>query len=132
MHTIKDLPEIQRRTLTALRQRPGMYLGTKSLAKLEGFHSGWYCASRSAGIPETAAWLFPLAFNDFAAIRYTGKACTPKNCFRLAAEQEPDDAKAFDLLFALLDEYLTAHGYATIPLHPLPVHPEANDYEHRI
>ena len=127
MHISQDLTDIQRSTLTAMRCRPGMYLGTKSLQRLEGFHSGWHCALRSAGTPEAASWLFPPAFSDFAAVRFTGKAESPKNCFRFAAEQEQDDEKAFDLLFALFDEYLTAQGYA-----PIPVRPEADEYEYRI
>lgn len=115
----RDITPYERFLLSALRKRPAMYLGTKSLARFDAWLNGYEIALVAAKVPLEEHCIFPsgkTSLHDYAAEKYLGKGaestCGWINCI---FAYEPDDKKALDVCFEFLDEYLIANGFEPIP-----------------
>jgi len=112
-----DITPDERYLLSAMRRRPGMYLGTKSFRVLVGFIMGYNDALVTATISPALHNLLPDGMNEFAAEKYLGgvenmSAYGWMSCIEM---HQPDDQKAVDEFFSFLDEYLLHLGYEPIP-----------------
>ena len=109
--------------LRSIRERPGMWLGEKSLFALVHFWHG-YTFGRSVEIDEhsneprisdRAVTHFGQHFMDgFEQFAYSHFGCkrTTQGWWRLIAKNCGTDAQAFDKFFELLDEFLAQKGSA--------------------
>lgn len=89
--------------LAAVRERPGMYIGRKSLRDLAAWLGGYRFARAQAGLPPLADEPAFDGFDSFVCEKYRwhdvgGWAAK-------IAYYHRDDADALDQFFALLDEY---------------------------
>ena len=89
--------------LLKIKERPGMYLGKKSIIRLNMFISGYYL--RQYEIDYSYRSILE-KFGDFVndyCLTNARAAGWATNIYRYAKK---DDEKAFDLFFELLDEFL--------------------------
>ncbi len=112
-----DITPEERKLLSSLRRRPGMYLGKKSLERFRHWSSGYRGALCMMSSERS---LFPdyteIDINDYAAKKYHGKDCSGAlNWISWIQAYEKDDAKALDVCFEFLDEYLRLLGFEPIP-----------------
>ncbi len=112
-HTIKDITPPERSILSQLRWRPALYLGVKSLRNFEHMTNGYEFAMNIAK-ESVNHIILPDMLNEYTA-KYLNVPQDVRNAFGLIAEREPDDEKALDLFFDILDSYLLFLGYAPIP-----------------
>jgi hypothetical protein len=89
--------------LEAIRRRPGMYLGQKSLRDFAAWLQGYFYGKSEAGLPDTEAEVEFRDFDEFVQEKYQwhdvgGWAAKIQYYHR-------DDAAALDEFFKLLDEF---------------------------
>jgi phosphoribosylanthranilate isomerase len=91
--------------LRAIQKRPQMYFGKKSLSDLFNFLSGFeYALNYSESNFETER--FFQCFEQWALRKLTGKSESPYRWIGAILQKcSGDEEKAFDLFFALLEEY---------------------------
>ena len=109
---ICDITPPERELLSRLRCRPELYLGTVSLRDLFHLCSGYQAAMETAGL-QVQHNILPGGLNEFVN-RWYGGGVGSRNWYSMIALHEPEDGRALDVFFALLDEYLTELGYAPI------------------
>jgi hypothetical protein len=86
--------------LDKMRERPGMYLGSHSITRLEAFICGFYEGSNDE-VPENP----PFGdFNDFVG-KFYGKYTTAGWKNLILADHYGNEQEALDRFFVLLDEY---------------------------
>lgn len=113
MEKPRDYTPEEREFLTIFRKRPGMYLGTDGiLSDFVHFMHGWQAAGYFSS---QDIKLIPDGFQEFVAMRYLGKEMTPMGWYSLILEKEPDERRAFQIFWELLDKYLVSLGYEPIP-----------------
>lgn len=110
-----DITPEERRLLSSIRRRPGMHLGKKSLERFWLWSDGYIVATMSS-----ERSLFPdsdeIDIHDYAAQKYHGEKCSGAlNWISWIQAYEKDDAKALDVCFEFLDEYLQLLGFEPIP-----------------
>lgn len=115
-----DITPAERKLLSALRRRPGMYLGKKSLVRFVAWADGYEFALEKQGILYKECCLLPFSdeinIHDYAAKKYYGKDNSgPVGWWSWIQAYEQDDAKALDVCFEFLDEYLQFLGFEPIP-----------------
>ncbi len=110
-----DITKDERMLLSGLKRRPGLYIGKTTLTGFVGFVHGYKNALMMTKLYSERV-ILPDGLNDYAAMKYLGHAKTSKGWFTLILENEPDEKKAFDVFWELLDEYLVSLGYEPIPL----------------
>ena len=91
-----------------------MYLGTTSMSRLFVFITTYSMAMQIAEKSDEHN-ILPKGFNDYVAMKYLGYTSTPLGWHQLILEKEPDDKKALQIFFELLNEYLVNLGYEKIP-----------------
>lgn len=111
---VLDITKDERMLISRLKNRPGMYLGRIELTRFINWVVGYACALTTTRLYSERV-LLPDGLNDYAAMKYLGHTRTSLNCFHIILEKEPDEEKAFDLFWELLDEYLISLGYEPIP-----------------
>lgn len=109
-----DITKDERMLLSGLKRRPGLYIGKTTLTGFVGFVHGYKNALMMTKLYSERV-ILPDGLNDYAAMKYLGHTETSKGWFTLILENEPDEKKAFDLFWEVLDEYLVSLGYAPIP-----------------
>lgn len=109
-----DITPYERALLARLRFCPQTFLGEKSLRNFCHMSGGYQFAMQTAGL-RAQHNLLPEGLNDFTA-EYLNVSPGAMDCFTMIARAEPDDEKALDLFFRILDAYLERTG-----LEPLPV-----------
>lgn len=112
-YTIKDITPTERNILSQLRWRPALFLGIKSLRNFEHMTNGYAYAMNITGEGRNHI-ILPDGLNEYTA-RCLNVSQNVQNAFSLIAQREPDDEKALDLFFDILDSYLLFLGYAPIP-----------------
>lgn len=121
MRKPEDYTPEEREFITKFRKRAVMFLGNEdTLSDFAHFYDGWTgfeCSYRS-----NIRTLVPEGFQDFVAMRYLGRTETSCRWDGLILQKEPDDRKALQIFWKLLDEYLVSMGFAPIP---------ADDTEHK-
>lgn len=110
--SVADITPAERALLSRLRFCPGAFLGEPSLRNFRHMSAGYRCAMQTAMIGHQHN-LLPEGLNEFTARLYGGDMGT-RDCFSIIALHEPDDAKALDAFFTILDEYLTELDYAPL------------------
>jgi hypothetical protein len=103
--------------LDVIRERPPLYLGTRSISALSAYLQGFGFAQRVHGIDAPSQ--LPIDFHDWVAYRLHYYEST-KGWARMILEQSPDESGALDKFFELLDEHRVrqARVVATIQSHP--------------
>jgi len=102
VHSIREL-------LHEIRQRPAMWLSTKSLTGLKSLLNGYEMACYKHGIakgtklPDDVPWQ---GFSDWLKLRY-GKVIWNVDWHWLLVENSKSEEEAFDRFFELLTEYET-------------------------
>jgi hypothetical protein len=95
--------------LEAIRARPGMYLGRHNghFTCLEGFIGGFQCSFAASKYGhEEAGELVPHDFHKFVTEKFGERFPAGGKGYQWFIEQNASSEKeAFDLFFALLDEY---------------------------
>ena len=94
--------------LKQIRKRPHLYIGSRSLDRLDLFITG-YLMCQSTDTPHRSSidivWK---AFDDFVHKKYN--TVLTISMAMIIAENSPDDEIAFDTFFELLDEFLEEYG----------------------
>ena len=111
---VLDITKDERMFLCGLKRRPGLYLGKTTLTGFVGFVHGYKAALIMTKLYSERV-ILPDGLNDYAAMKYLGHTRTALNCFHLILEKEPNETKALDIFWELLDEYLVGLGYEPIP-----------------
>jgi len=88
----------------ALKRRPAMYLGSKSLTALKNFITGFQVACGMHGIECEDVFVIPKDFHDWVAYRTHFRESTSGWCNMLLAKTGNEE-EAFDRFFQLLDEH---------------------------
>ena len=113
MNREKDITREERELLTRLRERPGIYLGTESLYALDQFIHGYQAASLLHYLHDVR--LIPEEFQDFVEDYYFIRSGTPMRWSTLILQHQPDDRKALEKFWELLNEYLVSVDCEEIP-----------------
>ena len=108
--TIRDITPQERRLLSRLRFCPGVFLGEPSLRNFCHMSGGYRYAMQTAGLLDAHS-LLPDGLNEFMARYLNVDPGRTRNCFTMIAEAEPDDAKALERFFVILDAYLVELGF---------------------
>ncbi len=114
----QDIAPAERRVLSSLKKRPGMYLGTKSFKAFVAWMHGYTHALSTAKIPPEQHNLLPDGMHEFAAKKYLGDEdyVGPLGWMSfIEMHVEHDDKKALDEFFSFLDEYLEFLGFEPVP-----------------
>lgn len=112
--TICDITPFERRLLSRLRHCPALYLGEPSLRNFSHMSGGYRYAMQTVGMRQEHN-LLPDGLNEFTD-RWYGGGMGTRDCFSLIALHEPDDAKALERFFEILDACLAELGFAPIPV----------------
>ncbi len=88
----------------AIRQRPQLYLGERSLSALNAFMHGYSAALRAHSITKDNTLLLPQDFHDWVAYRLRFREST-KGFTKMILDRAEDESAALGLFFRLLDEY---------------------------
>lgn len=118
MNNAIDISPAERRLLSALKKRPEMYLRTKCLTNFSAWLCGYQSAIRAKGLPWKEDCIVPdgdISIHDFAAEKLGGDKQSTCGWISYILAYEPDDKKAFDVCFELLDKYLMFLGFEPIP-----------------
>lgn len=111
---IQDITPHERKMLSQIKWKPGLCLGEVSLRNFEQMTNGYAYAMQVVGASEKHI-ILPDGLNEFTA-SYLNQEQSTYNCFGLIMKREPDDAKALNLFFEILDFYLISLGYSPIPI----------------
>jgi hypothetical protein len=90
--------------IDAIRQRPAMYLGSKSLTAFYHFLGGYQLACSLHSIDDRLGLHIPRDFHDWVAYRTHFRESTSGWCNMIVATTESEE-KAFDRFFELLEEH---------------------------
>ena len=104
-----DITPREREILARIRFCPQVFLGEKSLRNFRHFCGGYRSAMNTAGLRDRHN-LLPDGLNEFTAA-YLNTDPGTRSCFTMIAEAEPEDDKALELFFRILDAYLEACGH---------------------
>lgn len=110
-----DITRDERMLLSSLKRRPGMYLGKASLTAFVNWVDGYKSALMTTKLYSERV-ILPDGLHDYASIKYLGHTATVKGWFSIILEKEPNEKKALEIFWELLDEYLVSLGYEPIPL----------------
>ena len=103
--------------LEAIRARPGMYLGEKSLFRFQLFFAGYRCALNQHQIADYASepTNSNLQFLLYVARHTDGKSVGTRSYHMMISRHVGgDEAKAFDLFWQLLDDFRAEQVSKTI------------------
>jgi GNAT superfamily N-acetyltransferase len=106
MNREKDITREERELLTNLRGRPGMYLGSESLYALHLFLEGYRIAAMRHDLHDVQ--IIPEEFQAFVEDYYFVRRGTPMSWCTLIMQHQPDERKALDVFWELLNEYLVS------------------------
>ena len=109
-----DIAPLERKILSCIKNRPGLYFGSCDLNALGHFIAAYEMAATA--FDRTSHNMTPSGINEFAAAYYCDSSS--RNCFSMITYHEPDKETAFYKFFELLDEYLIRLGYD--PLENVP------------
>ncbi len=113
--TPKDLSAEKRQFLSALRARPGLYLGSNGLfSEFVQFENGYNCCAMLH--QQDQERLIPQGFTEFVAMHYLGTDRTAMNWALLILQHEMDERIAFQKFWELLDDYLVSSGFSPLPV----------------
>ena len=90
--------------LNRIKERPGMYLGCKSLTALSHFMRGYHEACCSNNFDNNMELQIPKNFYDWCAYRTHFEESTSGWCNMICSVTNSEES-AFDYFFKLLDEY---------------------------
>lgn len=110
----RNITKDERILLSSLKRRPGMYLGTTTLTKFINWIFGYDEALNITGLYSERV-ILPDGFQDYTAMKYLGYTETAMGWFSLILKKEPNEKKALEIFWELLDEYLVSFGYEPIP-----------------
>lgn len=110
-----DITPYERKFLSCLKSKPGLYLGTTNLTRFQMFAYGYSHAMHTMKATKQHN-LLPEGLHEFAALKYLGHTETSLGWCELILLNEPDEKKAFWIFFDLLDEYLIDLGYEPLPI----------------
>jgi phosphoribosylanthranilate isomerase len=88
-----------------LKERPAMYVGAKSLTRLQMFFYGYCYALSLQDIEFPQKQFAAYSFHDWIAKKFGWNESTSGWLNMILKEVNDDDEKAFDLFFALLEEF---------------------------
>lgn len=89
--------------LERIRQRPGMYLGSVSITRLNGFLGGYLCSRTELRLPDTQQEQEFSQFQDWIQARY--KITSAHGWDQIILFFASDERDAFHRFFQLLDEF---------------------------
>ena len=102
---LKDFsPDVFYDFLSAIHQRPAMYFGRKSLTDFNNFAYGFRMALNLSKA-EFDTGNFYTDFEGFVSKKLNDTLGAHNWCSRILFKAESDEEKAFDLFFALLEEF---------------------------
>lgn len=88
--------------LETIKQKPGLYIGSKSLKKLKGFMDGYIYAMNQNGMECHVDQYWN--FNEWISKRYNIRSTESWDSFLLKVEK--NEERAFDLFYEQLDLFL--------------------------
>ncbi len=109
-----DIAPLERKILSCIKKRPGMYFGSCDLMALGHFMAAYETAA--AAFDKSNHDMTPPGIDEFTASYY--RDSSSRNCFSMITYHEPDKETAFYKFFELLDDYLVRLGYE--PLEDVP------------
>lgn len=109
---MKDITPAERELLSRVLKRPGMFLGKKELRRFELWAYGYNEALRETGLVGERVWLPFDELNKCASAKYGDDRTL--NCAGMILERVPDDGRAFDAFFEMLNEVLVSNGFQPI------------------
>ena len=112
MNQKNDITREERELLTHMRGRPGMYLGTESLYALHLFVLGYEAA---AMLNHLEVHLIPEGFQEYVEEYYFIRNGCSMHWSTLILQHQPDDRKALELFWELLNSYLESVNCEAIP-----------------
>lgn len=125
MNREKDITREERELLTRMRARPGAYLGTESLYAFDQFAQGYQAASMIHYLHDVR--LIPEEFQEFVEAYYFIRSGSAMRWSDLIQQHQPDDRKALETFWELLNAYLESVDCEGIPApaeKPLSTPPE--------
>ncbi|MGB3694157.1 MAG: hypothetical protein WA999_15670 [Spirulinaceae cyanobacterium] len=90
-------------TLKEIQKRPPLYLGGRSIFRLESFLYGYFYVKKKMGLPTTEGEKDFEEFHDWLQERLRVK--TNKSWSSILLFRSSDESKALDLFFELLEEF---------------------------
>lgn len=111
---IFDIPPRERILLSAIRRRPGMYVGEYSLSRLRNFFDGYRSALREHHLDQCCC-IIPggIAFHNFVTQKY-GLYPDSIRYDHAILNNIPDGKEAIETFFELLDAFLEENGFEKI------------------
>lgn len=106
-----DIAPLERKILSCIKNRPGLYLGSCDLMALGHFMDAFELAA--VAFDKTSHIMTPPGINEFTASYYNDSSS--RDCFSMITCHEPDKETAFSKFFELLDCYLVRLGYEPLP-----------------
>jgi hypothetical protein len=91
-------------TISLIRQRPALYIGSHSLIRLRAFLNGCFYLAREQDIHCSESPDFG-GLHDWLAKRFGWYESTAGWCNIILQECGDDDSKALDLFFELIEEF---------------------------
>jgi uncharacterized protein (DUF433 family) len=85
-----------------IRPRPALYLGSRSISRLDSFLTGYRCALDDLKVNGTPSFWY---FHDWVAMKLGAYASTAGWCHLLLESMDGDEDKALDRFFSYLDEF---------------------------
>lgn len=109
-----DITPDERKLLSNLKKRPGMYLGKAELSRFVNWSMGYDIAMYITKQNKEHN-ILPGGLHEYAAMKYLGHTETAEGWFTLILQNEPNEQKALQIFFNMLDKYLISLGYEPIP-----------------
>lgn len=115
---IFDISPRERILLSAIRRRPGMYVGEYSLSRLRNFFDGYRSALQEHHLDQCCC-IIPggIAFHDFVTKKY-GLYPDSIGYDHAILNNIPDGKEAIETFFELLDAFLEENGFEKIDTPP--------------
>lgn len=111
---ISDITEDERYILASLKRRWGLYISKNTLTAFADWVSG-YAGALTMTKLYTERIILPYGLHEYAALKYLGNTETVEAWQTLILKNEPDEKKALEIFWEILDEYLLSLGYKPLP-----------------
>ncbi len=112
---IADIAASERELLSRIMRYPAAFFGCARISAFKYFTCGHNAALVYLNEYSNHR-LIPDGFNEYVAMQILGHDETVLDWSNLILQKEPDEEKALDMFFEILNQYLTENGY--LPIEP--------------